>query len=63
MHSLSRNGLENVKEIIERRAARSAVRDDPEVAAFEKKQYEILLGQYVNIVIHWISLNDLRFQL
>ncbi|CAF0777241.1 unnamed protein product [Adineta ricciae] len=40
------NGLENVKEIIERRAARSAVRDDPEVAAFEKKQYEILLGHY-----------------
>ena len=43
-----RNGLENVKEMIERRAPQSAAAIDPESATFEKKQYEILLGQSVN---------------
>jgi len=41
-----RNGLENVKQMIERRATHSATFTDPEIAAFEKKQYDILLGQY-----------------
>ncbi|CAF1257709.1 unnamed protein product [Adineta steineri] len=40
------NGLENVKQMIERRATHSAVANDPETAAFEKKQYEVLLGHY-----------------
>ena len=36
--------------MIERRATHSTAAIDPETTGFEKKQYEILLGQYV----HWI---------
>ncbi len=46
-----RNGLENVKQMIERRVTHSASANDPEAATFEKKQYEILLGQYGDLII------------
>jgi hypothetical protein len=36
--------------MIERRVTHSATSNDPETAAFEKKQYEILLGQYVELI-------------
>ncbi len=48
---LFRNGLENVKQMIERRVTHSASLDDPETAAFEKKQYEILIGQYEDLIL------------
>ncbi|UJR26063.1 hypothetical protein I4U23_007409 [Adineta vaga] len=41
-----KNGLENVKQMIERRATHSIAGDDPDVAAFERRQYNILLGHY-----------------
>lgn len=34
--------------MIERRVTHSTAANDPEVVAFEKKQYDILLGQYVH---------------
>ena len=40
--------MENVKEMIERRATHSTTANDHETATFEKKQYEVLLGQYVD---------------
>ncbi|CAF4482736.1 unnamed protein product [Rotaria sp. Silwood2] len=40
------NGLENVKQMIERRVTHSTSGNDSDIAAFEKKQYEILLGHY-----------------
>lgn len=43
--------MENVKEMIERRATHSTAAIDPETTAFEKKQYEILLGQYVHLIL------------
>lgn len=36
--------------MIERRVTHSTVANDPETATFEKKQYEILLGQYVHLI-------------
>ncbi|CAF3594368.1 unnamed protein product [Rotaria sordida] len=40
------NGLENVKQMIERRVTHSTSGNDPDIATFEKKQYEVLLGHY-----------------
>jgi hypothetical protein len=37
--------------MIERRVIHSTTANDPDTAAFEKKQYEILLGQYVNLIL------------
>jgi hypothetical protein len=37
--------------MIERRVTHSASLDDPETAAFEKKQYEILIGQYEDLIL------------
>jgi hypothetical protein len=37
--------------MIERRVVHSTTANDPDTAAFEKKQYEILLGQYVNFIL------------
>ncbi|CAF1351375.1 unnamed protein product [Rotaria magnacalcarata] len=40
------SGLENVKQMIERRVAHSNAANDPDAAGFERKQYEVLLGHY-----------------
>jgi hypothetical protein len=37
--------------MIERRVTHSTSGIDPETATFEKKQYEILLGQYVDFIL------------
>ncbi len=37
--------------MIERRVTHSTAANDPETAAFEKKQYEILLVQYANLIL------------
>ena len=44
-YAACRNGLENVKQMIERRVTHAAAGNNSDVATFEKKQYEILLGQ------------------
>jgi len=44
-----RNGLENVKQIIEQRATQTTSDNDLENLAFEKKQYELLLSQYESL--------------
>jgi hypothetical protein len=49
-----RNGLENVKQMLERRATHTPLESDPKTAAFEKRQYEILLGQYVDFKTNYI---------
>lgn len=36
--------------MIERRVAHSNAANDPDAPGFERKQYEILLGQYVHLI-------------
>ena len=44
-----RNGLENVKQMIEQRVTQTTSDNDLENVTFEKKQYEILLSQYESL--------------
>ena len=57
---LCRNGLENVKHIIEQHANQKPADAELENLAFEKKQYELLLSQYVSNLFKFLQyyLND-----
>ncbi len=56
-----RNGLENVKQIIEQRVTQTTSDNDLENVTFEKKQYELLLSQYESFCFVLFSIDYLEF--